>query len=198
MMIMQMSRKISLPRVVRLLSSGALALGLTCTIAAHAAVHDHGVLKLVSKTFKVGDSLVVRGSKFTKNDAVTLALIGLAGRVRLAETPTDSAGAFSRAVLVPLSLKAGQYRLVAEAIDGDEVATLDVVVQPAFSQASMEGMVHGGADHAAMQMGPTGEPLELDRARSVFVTVTAVLLIIASATAGAAMLRRPRTHILED
>ena len=195
---MHKSRRMPRRRVARLLANGALALGVMLATAARPAAHDHGVLRLVSKTFKIGDSLVVRGAKFTKNDEVTLALVGLAGRVALADAPTDSAGAFTRAILVPLSLKAGQYRLVAEAIDGDEVASLDVVVQPAGVPAPMEGMVHGGAEHEAMQMGPTGEPLQLDRARNGFVTATAVLLIVVSALAGAALLRRPHSNLLED
>ena len=185
-------------RAVRIMSRGVLAIAFVSTIAARPAVHDHGVLKLVSKTFRIGDSLVVRGAKFTKNDEVTLALVGLAGRVALADTPTDSAGAFSRAILVPLSLKAGQYRLVAEAIDGDEVATLDVVVQPAGVPAPMAGMVHGGAEHDAMTMGPTGEPLVLARKRSTPVTVTAVLFIIACALAGATLLRGRHANPMEE
>ena len=41
--------------------------------------------------------------------------------------------AFKRMVLTPASAAAGQYRLVAEAIDGDEVAALEVMVHAATS-----------------------------------------------------------------
>jgi len=44
-------------------------------------------------------------------------ILGVAGRLTLAEVPTDSAGAFRRVVLIPASTAVGQYRLLAEALD---------------------------------------------------------------------------------
>ena len=169
-----------------------------------AFAHDQGVLKLVSKRFRAGDSLAVTGAKFTPKDEVTLVLIGVTGRVALGDIPTDTSGAFRRVVLVPASIAAGQYRLVAEAIDGDQVASLEVMVEPASATASgpapmaaMPGM-EGMPGHDGMTKDPTGEPLELTRSRSTAVTGTAIVLIIACVAGGALLLRGPRANPTEE
>jgi hypothetical protein len=96
-----------------------------------------------------------------------------------------------------MTTKAGQYRLVAEAIDGDEVASLEVVVLPASAAASMEGM-HGAARTASMPMDPTGEPLAFTRPRSATVMTAAIVLIIVCAVSGALLLRHPHANLMED
>lgn len=163
-----------------------------------AAAHDQGVLKLVSKTFRAGDSVAITGAKFTKKDQVTLVLIGLAGRVTLAAVPTDTVGAFKRTVFIPASVAAGQYRLVAEAIDGDEVAALEVMVHAATSaMGAMPGM-EGMAGHEGMSVDPTGDALTIVRARGTTVTTTAMLLIIACVAAGAMLLSGPQAIPMEE
>ena len=164
-----------------------------------AAPHEKGTLKLTSKSFRAGDSLAIAGAKFSKKDELTLALVGVNGRVALGDVSTDTAGAFRRVMLVPASLAAGEYRLVAEAIDGDEVATLDVVVLAVSAMAGMPdmpGMKHP-AEHEGAEM-PTGAPLELVRPRSAVVTTTAIAVIIACALGGGLLLRRPRINSMED
>ena len=181
-------------------------LALVMSVAAYgsAAAHDQGILKLVSKTFRAGDSLAIVGAKFSKQDEVTLVLVGVAGRITLADVPTDSAGAFRRVVLVPASTAAGQYRLLAEAIDGDEVAALDVMVQAAsvsaLSAAPMAAMpgMEGMTGHEGMTMDPTGKALTVARKRGTAVTATAILLIIACTAAGAMLLRAPHAIPLEE
>ncbi len=175
-------------------------LGLAMSVSGYgsAAAHDQGILKLVSKTFRAGDSVAITGAKFTKKDEVTLVLIGLAGRIALAEVPTDSAGAFKRMVLIPASAPAGQYRLVAEAIDGDEVSALEVMVHAATSaMGAMPGM-EGMSGHEGMSVDPTGDALTIVRARSTAVTTTAMLLIIACLAAGAMLPRGPQAIPLEE
>lgn len=175
-----------------------LALGVGVVSYGNAAAHDQGILKLVSKTFRAGDSVAITGAKFTKKDEVTLVLIGLAGRTTLAEVPTDSAGAFKRMVLIPASAPAGQYRLVAEAIDGDEVSALEVMVHAATSaMGAMPGM-EGMAGHEGMSVDPTGDALTIVRARGTAVTTTAMLLIIACVAAGAMLLRGPQAIPMEE
>jgi hypothetical protein len=166
-------------------------------VAATAALHPSGVLKIPSKVLKAGDSLAVAGERFAHNDGVTIALIGVAGRVELGSAATDSVGGFRRTFLVPASAKAGQYRLVAEAIDGDEVASVEVVVQAGTESM---GPMPAGSMPAGMSMEsrPTGEPLQLIRARNRAVMWTATLIIIACAVAGAVLLRRPRAHSVEE
>jgi hypothetical protein len=174
-----------------------VAVALVLAVAARGSAHEHGVLRLVSKTFRAGDSLTIDGAKFTRNDEVTLVLVGVAGRVPLGAAPTDSAGKFSRKFLVPASMREGQYRLVAEAIDGDEVASVQVVVQAASAAAPMKAMPTG-AGHEGMEMEPTGEPLTLTRATSSAVRGMAILLIIACVAAGAILLRTPHAHSREN
>lgn len=185
--------------------SVAIALALVISAVAPAEAHDHGVLKLASRTIRAGDSLTVSGAKFTANNQVTLVLVGVGGRLALGDIPTDAAGAFRRTLLVPAAARVGQNRLVAEAIDGDEVAALDVLILPASTAASaattsmsdMPGRA-GMAGHEGVQMAPTGAPLPLVRARTPAVTTAAVVLIIVCAAAGALLLRRARANPLEE
>jgi len=165
-----------------------------------AAPHEKGTLKLASKSFRAGDSLAITGAKFSKKDELTLALVGVSGRIALGDVPTDTAGAFRSVLLVPASVAAGQYRLAAEAIDGDEVATLDVVVLAASTMPGMPdmpGMQHS-AGHAGTDAEPTGAPLVLARQRNVVVTTTTIAVIIACALGGGLLLRRPRINSMED
>lgn len=181
--------------------SCALACALTILLGAAlgSSRHPLGTLKLLSKTFRAGDSLAVGGAKFSTNDEVTIALVGVAGRIELGAVPTDTAGAFQHSFLVPASVKGGQYRLVAEAIDGDAVASLDVAVQPASAAAPMV-MMPGETMPAGMSMEshPTGEPLQLTRASNPAVTWSARLFVLACALAGAALLRRDSNSILTE
>ena len=158
------------------------------------APHPAGSLKLASKTLRAGDSLALGGAKFATSDAVTIVLIGVTGRIELGEVPTDTAGAFQHTFFVPASTKEGQYRLVAEAIDGDPVAAVDVVVRPFDMNASMGAMPAGAIPEGMpMDAHPTGAPLQLIRAASPVVVWSARLFVIACALAGAVLLRR-RPH----
>lgn len=164
--------------------------------AVPASAHDKGTLKLASRTFAAGDSLSVVGVKFSPSDEVTLVLIGASGRHALADVPTDSAGGFKRAVLVPGTLTAGRYRLIAEALDGDEVASLDVVVTPPMVSVGATAVMNhpmAGMDHGTMDMAmPTAAPVVLARARSPWVTGAAIILVLFCFAAGAALLRPVR------
>lgn len=152
--------------------------------------HPEGILEPAAKTFVAGDSLSIGGRKFEPDDAVTLLLIGVAGRTELVTAATDSAGAFRVRVLVPASLKPGSYRLVAEAVDGDEVGTVEVMVLAATPEP-MEN--HDPASHAmpAEHAAPTAEPIAVNRAGNIGLRFTAWLTIIAFAGVGLALMRTP-------
>lgn len=186
-------------------SLGVVALAAIATAAAPRAAHEKGVLRIPSPSLLAGDSLAITGTKFSARDEVTLALVGTSGRRALADVPTDSLGAFRRTILVPADLVPGRYRLVAEAIDGDEVAALDVVVTPAASDpgaaSAMPGMAHdmsGMAGHDAMNAAPTATPVDLIRARSAVVTMSAAGLIILCSITGLVLLRQPHPAADED
>ena len=154
-----------------------------------------GRLNLSSKLLKPGDSLVVSGEKFAPADALTIALTGVGGRMELGTASTDSAGKFRLSFLVPGVAKVGQYRLVAESDDGDEVASVDVVVQQGPAAEPM-GTMQGGVMPAGMPMDsrPTGESLPLTRARSRIVRWLMGLLVIACLVAGVTLLREKPAH----
>ncbi len=152
----------------------------------HAAAHERGVLRLPTRQLVVGDSVRVVGEKFGRGTALTLALVGIDGRVTLGEVRSDTAGAFARFVEIPADIRPGAYRLVAIASDDDEVATLDVTVSPprSLSVAAADGDAHTTE--------PTAEPLELERARHPIVSGGAVAVIVLALLVGGALLRRPK------
>jgi hypothetical protein len=155
------------------------------TVGAPLSAHEKGVLTPASRELSPGDSVRIAGAHFTARASLTLALVGVHGSVRLVEVRTDSLGAFDMMVFVPAPTAAGTYRLVATASDGDEVATLDVVVSAPVAALTPDTHV---APATAMA---TGQPLGLDRARSPMVTGTVVAGIVLALAAGAALLRRP-------
>lgn len=165
--------------------------------------HPRGALKVATLSPRAGDSLAVSGRQFAGGDILTIALVGVTGRIPLGEAPTDTAGAFRRSFLIPASAKLGAWRLAAEAIDGDEVASLDLNIVAGTAATPMElampsGMKMDMKMHMQMDMkmdaAPTGAPLELSRARSGIVTGVAWALIVTCAFAGAVLLRAPRTN----
>ncbi len=182
----------------RVTRTAMLAVVLVGASAMPARAHDKGTLRLASRTFAAGDSIPVTGAKFSPRDEVTLVLVGASGRHALVDVRTDSVGAFRRVVLVPSTLTSGRYRLIAEALDGDEAAALDVVVEanvPGGAPPPHKPINHAmpGMEHGEMSMPmPTAAPVSLARARSASVTSAAVLLILACFAAGTALLRSSR------
>lgn len=180
------------------LVAGLVAVCLLIGPAVASAAHPRGTLRIPSKTLRAGDSLAVTGSQFEPKDAVTLVLIGVTGRKTLADIPTDEKGGFQRSILIPGVTAAGQYRLVAESVDGDEVATLDVSITSdstarGVAMPPMPGMEHMPG-HEGMAMGPNGAALTLVRARNPVVTAAAIVVIIASALAGLGLISSTRAH----
>ncbi len=154
-----------------------------------AAAHEEGVLKLARRTVAVGDTIDIAGEKFGRNSRLVLVLVGVRGRVELAKVRADSAGAFSVRLAVPTRATAGAYRLVAVAADGDEVASVDVMLTPLATEAK-QGMT--ALDEPADETHPpSAEPLQLARAHSGTVLGTAVGVIVLALVLGIGLLRRP-------
>ena len=150
-----------------------------------AALHGGGKLKLASKHLMVNAAFELSGTEFAKKESFTILLIGAAGRTKLGEITTDTAGKFATKVTIPASAKAGSYRLILEASDDDEAATADVMVMVEGEMAATPE----DHDHEQMEM-PSHDPLTLDRARSPLVTGGAVVTILAALTLGGLLLRR--------
>jgi hypothetical protein len=151
------------------------------------AVHGKGVLRLADRRLVAGDTAHVSGEKFPKASSLVMLLVGPAGRTRLSDVQTDTAGVFSAAPVIPAELPVGAYRLVVLASDGDEVGALDVEVVPAATpRRALEA-----ADSSAE---PSAQPLALERARSPWVTGGTLAVILVAVVVGGLLLRRPTAH----
>jgi len=164
----------------RVLIAAMLTLGATFA-------HGGGKIKLASKHLMVNAAFDLTGTEFAKKEPFTILLVGAAGRIKLGEVKSDSAGKFKLSVTIPASTQPGSYRLMLEASDDDEAATTDVMVM------ADEGMAvagqHDATQHEDMDM-PSKEPLELARARSPLVTGGAVITIVLALAVGGVLLRR--------
>jgi hypothetical protein len=151
------------------------------------AVHGKGVLRLADRRLVPGDTARVSGEKFPKASSLVLLLVGPAGRTRLSEVHTDTAGVFRAAPVIPADLPVGAYRLVALASDGDEVGALDVEVVPAATPRRALKAADGSAE-------PSAQALALERAGSPWVTGGMVAVILVAVVVGGLLLRRPTAH----
>ena len=152
------------------------------------ALHSGGKLKLASKHLMVNAAFELIGTEFAKKESFTILLIGPAGRTKLGEIKTDTAGKFAATLTTPASVKPGSYRLIVEASDDDEAATADVMVM-ANDGMAVVAEEHDPGQHEDMDMA-SPEPLRLDRARSPLVTGGAVATIVLALAAGGLLLRR--------
>lgn len=100
-----------------------------------ARAHGEGVLKVPASSVAAGSPFAVQGSSFEKGMLLRLVLLGALQEYALQEVVADTAGAFSVEVTLPAEARPGQYRVVAIAPDGDQVASLDLVVTPAAAAA---------------------------------------------------------------
>lgn len=184
----------------RALAVSCLAAAITVTpaaaITADAIRHPEGTLKLAERQLFAGSTVPIGEEKFAEHGKLELLLVGVAGRFRLGDVTVDSVGGFAESFDVPADLELGAYRLVAIAADGDEVASLNVELLAATSDADEEQGHAEGAGHSedgehAEGAEPNDEPLALDRPGSPWVNGGAVLAIIFAAVAGGLLLRKP-------
>jgi hypothetical protein len=150
--------------------------------------HEDGVLTVANREFAPGDSLQVTGEKFGARNRLTLVLEGLAGRVELGTVTADAGGTFATRVRVPTGLDDGSYRLLALATDGDEAASLDVIV---LARTGHTASAAGDAEDTHGMEEPSREPLVLGRARSPWVTGGAGSVAVLALAFGVVLLRRP-------
>lgn len=151
------------------------------------AVHGKGALKLADRRLVAGNTARVSGEKFPKASSLVMLLLGPAGRIRLNEVHTDTAGVFRAAPVIPADLPVGAYRLVVLASDGDEVGALDVEVVPRTTPRHALEAANGSAE-------PSAQPLALERARSPWVMGGMLAVILVAVLGGGLLLRRPMAH----
>ena len=164
--------------------------------APNALLHPEGTLELADRNLVPGKGFVLRGLKFHDDSELTLTLVGLSGRYEIGKIRTDSAGAFTTSLTVADSIVSGQYRLIALAADGDEKATLNVVVLPPAPDTHAEDDPNHAEENGPVESAmPSDEPLDLDRASSPVVTASAVAGILFALVAGGMLLSRRRDPV---
>ncbi len=175
-------------------------LGLTIGVATHATahgtapndlLHPEGTLELANRNLVPGTDFVLKGLKFHDDTELTLTLVGMTGRYELGKVRSDSTGSFTTSLTVSAGIASGQYRLVALAADGDEKATLNVVLLPPAPDTHAEDDAEHGEEGGPLESTmPSDEPMELDRASSSVVTGGALAGILFAMVAGGMLLRR--------
>ena len=189
----------------RALAVGSLVAVITSipatAIAADALRHPEGTLKLTERQLVAGSMIPIGGEKFAKHGKLKLLLVGVAGRFPVGDATADSVGAFSESFGIPAGIEPGAYRLIAVAVDGDEVASLNVELlaeSPAPDEGSAlseDDTAHpddGHHDAESAEEPPTDEPLTLDRAGSPWVRGGALVGIIIALVSGGLLLRKPQ------
>ncbi len=196
----------------RALAVGSLVAVITSipatAIAADALRHPEGTLKLTERQLVAGSMIPIGGEKFAKHGKLKLLLVGVAGRFPVGDATADSVGAFSESFGIPAGIEPGAYRLIAVAVDGDEVASLNVELlaeSPAPDEGSAlsedaglseDDTAHPDDGHShdveSAEESPTDEPLTLDRAASPWIRGGAVVGIIIALVGGGLLLRKPQ------
>jgi len=141
--------------MARTTRTAATVLALLALVTAEAAAHGEATLKSPVKSVAAGASLTLDGDDFEPGESQRLLLKGALRDYELGTASASADSTFSLQVVVPGDVRPGQYRVVAMAPDGDEVATLDMTVTAASSAAD-EGHEHmdpapGGSGHASAE-----------------------------------------------
>lgn len=144
----------------RLASNGFLAL--LVVGASPGLAHENAVLKSPQSAVAAGRALTLSGSDFEEGQTYQLKLVGALNEHELRPVTASSEGTFSIEVEIPATVRAGQYRLVAIAPDGDDVAGLDVTILEAASAAAEPD---GARGREASNM-PRAEEMPIERSRS--------------------------------
>ncbi|NIP60329.1 MAG: hypothetical protein GWN71_34290 [Gammaproteobacteria bacterium] len=118
-----------------------LALG-----AADLAAHGEATLESPSSSATAGSALTLNGKGFAPGQAHRIVLRGTLDEHDLAEVTAASDSTFTLEASIPADLRSGQYRLVAIAPDGDEVATLDMPVTAAARPEARDEHAEGSGD----------------------------------------------------
>lgn len=96
-----------------------------------AYAHGEATLKSAVKSVAAGASLTLNGDDFEAGESSRLVLKGALKDYELGSVTAKADSTFTTDVVVPADARPGQYRIVAMGPDGDEDATLDMVVTAA-------------------------------------------------------------------
>lgn len=150
------------------------------------AAHEEGVIHLATRTATVGQTLEMRGEKFTPNIRLRLELRGPLAMFPLGQVGTDAAGGFRVAPTLPAEARPGLYAIVALAPDGDEIgrAELAIIAPPLGLDAPGHGPEQAGH--------PTDAEMDLDVSRGAGGAATIAAFIGLCAIVGVVLFRQGR------
>ena len=115
--------------------------------AGNLAAHGEATLKSPSETVPAGAMIVLNGASFAPGEEHLLLLRGALSEYELGRAIAGPDSTFTVEIMVPVDARPGQYRIVALAPDGDEVATLDMPVLAATGGAAAPSHAAGGEGH---------------------------------------------------
>lgn len=150
------------------------------------AAHEKGVIHLATRTPVLGQTLDMRGEKFTPRLRLRLELRGPLATFPLGQAEADSAGGFRAAPTLPAEARPGLYAIVALAPDGDEAAReeLAIIAPPLGPEAPVHGPEQAGH--------PTDAEMDVAVPRGSGGTTTVAAIISLSAILGAVLFRKGR------
>lgn len=169
------------------------ALGTPAAPAPPGAVHGEATLEASATSVAAGGSLTLRGALFVPGEAHRLVLRGTLDDHELGTVTAGADSTFTRELTIPAGVRPGNYRLVAVAPDGDEVATLDLPVLEARPAASDPGEATPAAEGtapAAPSSEARADELSIERSRAGVEWGVIGLLIGLAGGLGAGLLRR--------
>lgn len=123
--------------------------------------HGEGVLKASTSSVQAGAALSISGSEFEKGERYRLVLRGALRDYDLASASADANGAFQLNLKIPAEARPGTYQLTAIAADGDQAASLDLVVEASTGvDAGRETEAAGAATSATPEARAEERPIE--------------------------------------
>lgn len=170
--------------------------------AAEAAVHGEATLEASVTSAPAGTTVTLTGALFSPGEAHRLVLRGTLDDYEIGTVTAGADSTFVEEISIPRGVRPGNYRLVAIAPDGDEVATLDLPVLAARETAGTSGDRAGAAEggdgsvgHAETDDGtPTREAradeIRIERSRAGVEWGVIGLVIGLAGGLGATLLRR--------
>lgn len=106
-----------------------LVLACTALLApATAGAHEEGVIRISPERATIGAEIEIRGEKLGEEVRLRLELRGALETYLLGEVETAEDGKFRATPRLPEPARAGRYRIVAVAPDGDDVARADLEI----------------------------------------------------------------------
>lgn len=150
-------------RAMALTTLGLLALLLSAP--SELAAHGEAALESSVASVPAGGSVTLSGSLFVPGESHRLVLRGTLEDHELGEVTAAGDSTFSRTFEIPVDVRPGQYRVVAIAPDGDEVANLDLPVLAAERTASASDG-SGAAGDAPPTPQARADEIEIERSRA--------------------------------